>query len=328
MKIVLSVFLAIAIVGCVLFGIAYTGTNSQLTAAQTELKGAQDELVLAQSDLQNTEMELTTAKDSLANTEADLHNAKEAVTEKEIQLADAKLELTDMTHRYDNAVADKAGFLRDYSALRETIYRRLGIDTDSQRYITPQDLSVMLQVASVAGAFSTNADEMWRDYQRMYQWVVDNILYYGDTNLPVLPETPDGPLEWMAEYWKMPSETIADSSGDCEDMSNLLASMILNYNNDAYAAWVIIIHNQDSGHAAVAIPVIGGKLVIFDPAGNYYSGMSLGYVQSATTSSAISTWLAHWADQMPGAQVTAVYSNDFFLEFASTQAFIQWANDR
>jgi hypothetical protein len=168
---------------------------------------------------------------------------------------------------------------------------------------------------------------MWNDYRRMHNWVINNILYYADTGLPILPETPDGDLDWMAEYWKMPSETLTDGSGDCEDMSNLLASMMLSYNHEDFAVWVLVIHNEDSGHAAVALPVTGDKLVIFDPAGDYYSGWTTGSVQSLSTSGAVNTWLSYWEPQMPGAQITSAYSYDFHREFDTTQEFIQWAND-
>jgi hypothetical protein len=335
MKIVLSVFLAIAIVGCVLFGIAYVSTNSQLTTAQTDLANAKTDLLTKQTELVEVYADLTTARDylsevedSLATTKAELHTANENLTEKELQLADTKLELMDMTRDYDSAIAYNNREAKAYADLRETIYQKLGIDSDSEQYITPNDLSVMLQVASVAGAFSPDANERWNDYQRMYDWVVNNITYSTDTGLPILPETPDGKLDWLAEYWKMPSETISDTYGDCEDMANLLASMILNYTGERYDVLLVIIRNQDSGHVAVALPVTGGELAILDPAGNYYSGMSFGDLQSSTTSSAISTWLSHWSDQMPGAQITAVYSTNLYQEFNSTQEFIQWTADR
>jgi Skp family chaperone for outer membrane proteins len=336
MKIVLSVLLAIAVIGCILFGVAFSSTQSdlnqtktQLTAAQAELTDTQTQLSGVNTKLAQTQKDLTNTEAKLTDTQADLHTANEDLSAAKTDLAKTKFSLTDVTHQLDTAKAYNTQMSNSYAGLRETIYQKLGKGTDSEKYFTPKDPVVVAKAREIAGAFSTEGTEMWRDYQQMYQWVVNNIEYYADTNLPLLPATPDGELKWLAEYWKTPAETLADGSGDCEDMANLLASLLLSYNNGDFAVWAVIIHdNEGNGHAAVALPVKGDRLVIYDPAGNYYSGHTLGYVQSDSISGAVSTWLAHWSDQLPGVKITAVYSNDFYKEFTGTNDFIDWAVNR
>jgi hypothetical protein len=43
---------------------------------------------------------------------------------------------------------------------------------------------------------------------------------------------------------------------------------------------------------------------------------------------AVSDWLSHWSEDMPGAEITAAFSDDFYMEFSTTQEFIDWAIDR
>ena len=110
-------------------------------------------------------------------------------------------------------------------------------------------------------------------------------------------------------------------------MANLLVSLMFNYNNQEFAVWLVEIHNDDSGHMAVAFPVAGGKLTILDPAGYYYTGYYTGTLQSERISTAVNNWLIHWADEMPGAEITAAFSYNFYEEFSKAQTFIQWAMD-
>jgi hypothetical protein len=336
MKIVLSVLMAIAVIGCILFGVAFTSaqsslsqTRTQLTAAQTDLTGAQTQLANANTQLIQTKKDLTDTEAELTDTQADLHITNENLTATETELTQTKFTLTDVSHQLDTANLYNTQMSDAYAGLRETIYQKLGRVDDSEKFITPKDPAVIAKTREIAGAFSAEGTERWRDYLRIYNWVVDNVVYSSDTNLPILPDTPDGGLEWLAEYWKMPSETLQDLTGDCEDMANLLASLMSGYANEQYAVWAVIIRdNEGNGHVALAYPVTGNKLTILDPAGNYYTGYYTGTLQSDSISIAVSTWLAHWSDQMPGVKITAAYSDDFYKEFTGTQEFIQWAIDK
>jgi hypothetical protein len=335
MKIVLSVLLAIAVIGCFIFGAAFTSTRNDLNQAETQLATVHTELTDTKNRLAgvNTELaqiqaDFADTKTDLTKTQADLRTASEELSATESELSTTKFSLIDVTTERDTALAKNVAFTADYSSLRDQINTKAGQGKHAQLYFSPNDPDVAAKTLAVAGVFSQNNNEFWADYQRLYQWVVDNIEYNYDTNIPFMPTGVNGNIKWFADYWKMPSETLADTRGDCEDMAFLLASMLLSYDAERYNVWTIEIQNSENGHMAVAQPVSGGNLVILDPAGKYYSGMNTRYIQSNNIAAAINTWLAHWANEMPGAMVTAVYSNTFYKEFAGTQEFIQWATAR
>ena len=157
--------------------------------------------------------------------------------------------------------------------------------------------------------------------------MVNNIEYSDDSYLPYLPPLPQGSLVWMQECWRMPEETLEDEAGDCEDMALLLASLMLGYNQHTYGVWAIEISNEDSGHLAVAFPVAGDKLTILDPAGNYYTGYPSGQLRSNDINRAINDWLSHWAQSMPGAEISFVFSDDLYEQFSNTDEFINWCKE-
>ena len=213
-----------------------------------------------------------------------------------------------------------------YSGIRDEVNRRLGESEDKKLFFTPDDAAVATRVQLVTGGFSDDVNERWADYRRMYDWVVDNIKYNSDSRLPYLPSA-NGSLSWHMDYWRTPNETLEDEVGDCEDMATLLASMKLNYTSSAgYPCWCITWVSDDSGHAAVAFPVQGGKLTILDPSGKYYTGTpsSLG---SEDVSTAVADWLAHCQPE-PGIRVSGVFSDTVYETFATTAEFVQWALDQ
>jgi hypothetical protein len=321
MKILLSVLLAVAVLGCLALGVSYSavqGTVNEnanaLKAAETRLSGVEVELAAAQSELQ-------TVRDQLSTTETQLTTA-------EAKLLAAESKVGDVAAQLESVNQQSARVNDAYTALREEINTRMGWDEDSERIITPNDPAVAEKVLEVVGTFSDDWDIVWQDYQKMYQWVEDNIEYMHDTNMPILPETPDGDIVWNAEYWKLPSETLEDGSGDCEDIAGLLASMILNYNHQDYGVWAVVIHNETDGHVAVAIPVVDNKLAILDPPLHYYTGINKGHVTQINVYDAVDDWLATWQEDMPNSVITAAFSYDFYKEFQSTQEFIDWASDK
>ena len=319
MKIVLSVFLGIAIIGCVVFGIGFSGAQGSLNKTKAQLETTQTELAGTQAELTNAQTELSNAQVELQDTEAQL-----AVIASELENTQSKL--NEMTAQVEAVNESSAVFYDSYTALRQEINVKLGLNADCELIVTPDDPTVATRVKAVAGNFSSDWDEVWRDYQRMYQWVVDNIEYSYDSPLPRLPESPDGALTWMSEYWKLPSETLDDKVGDCEDMAGLLASMMSNYNDREYRVWAVVIRdNNGDGHVAVVLPVVDNQIAIFDPAGNYYSGQSTGSVQSYDIYKALRDWLSYWSSDMPGAKITEAFSYDFYHEFTETQEFIDWA---
>jgi hypothetical protein len=216
--------------------------------------------------------------------------------------------------------------LSDYDGIRKAVNERLG-HVDRKLFITPLDESIGAEVDEIAGSLSGNVEEMWADYYRLYDWVVANVMYSFDSRLPILPDlpcnfTPELML-WKADYWRLPSETLAERTGDCEDMATLLASMILNYTGGKYECWVIMWTSGGGGHAAVAIPSAGGTLTVLDPVGQYATGLG----RHLSVSLAVNEWLGNWPS-VSGVYVSGVLSDTEGRVFASTDEFIQWATAR
>jgi hypothetical protein len=328
MKIILSVLLVIAFAGCLLFGIAFSATQTEVNKVRTELESSQAQLTSVQTELGDTNVKLARVQQDLTDSKTTLNTTVKELTATEAELTKTKYNLTDTTHKLDTSLSYNAEMADNYATLRQSINEKTGTGEDSEKYITPKDPLVAALARQIAGSFSEDATERWLDYQRMYDWVVDNIKYNYDTKIPLLPALPGDEIEWFAEYWKTPAETLEDGTGDCEDMANLLASLMLSYNNQIYDVYLIVIENDSSGHIAVAYPVKGDKLTILDPAGNYYTGYSYRSLASDDISVAISDWLAHWSSQMPGAVITTAYSIGFNQDFSGTQDFIKWARNR
>jgi transglutaminase-like putative cysteine protease len=121
------------------------------------------------------------------------------------------------------------------------------------------------------------------------------------------------------------NETLDLKRGDCEDQAILLCSMIRCYTNESYATACVWITGSYAAHVGVQIPVAGDKLVIFDPAGNYYSKDLLGNIVFNDISVEIDNWLNYWKSTI-GSDISVyrVFSDYIDLTFASTSEYLSW----
>ena len=116
-----------------------------------------------------------------------------------------------------------------------------------------------------------------------------------------------------------------DRAGDCEDASLLLASMLANYNEGRLEVWIIGVQNENRRHIAVAYPVEGGLITILDPSGNYYTWhYSWSELRAYDVAVVIRYWLRDWEPVMPGAEVYAIFSDQFYMPFSGTEEFVNW----
>ena len=75
-------------------------------------------------------------------------------------------------------------------------------------------------------------------FDDMRDWVADNIEYKSDEE------------RWGKDYWQTPEETLSYSTGDCEDFSTLLCSLLRAYGIDAEQVYVALgINDEEYGHA-------------------------------------------------------------------------------
>ena len=228
----------------------------------------------------------------------------------------------------DRLEAEKARILDSYADMRGQIDLRLGLGQDCQRFLNPDDPEISALVQEITGGYSET--EFWRDYQKIYRWIMQNIEYSNDSPIPVLPESVNGALDWGKDFWRMPAETVRDGVGDCEDMASLLTSMLLNYNQRNFSVWIVGIRNfspSPRAHVAVALPLQKNQLAIFDTATRYYTPFSkLGGFGSQDVPLAIDHWLDHLGDRVPDAQVYVAYSEDFYQEFSGNEEFMDWVS--
>lgn len=296
----------------------------QLDTTETQLDTTKTELEITKTQLDTTKIELEIAIAQLDTTRAQLEVTKTQLNTTEMQLDTTKAQL-------EAEESKRLQMLNNYSDLRKEISLRLGNGQDCQGFITPDDPEVSAKVLEITGGYAQDVDEFWRDYQRLYQWVTKNIKYTTDSYTPILPELMDGTLAWKQEFWRMPTETLKDKAGDCEDMAVLLASMLSNYNEGSFAVWAVGIQTsvpEYKGHLAVAFPVEGNQLTILDPAGSYYTGDYSGGLRAYDVAVAVNKWLSHQAKDMPGAQIFMAFSDEFYREFSSTEEFIRWVKER
>jgi len=244
------------------------------------------------------------------------------------QLNDITAQLNAVQPGMDSLKAERDRVVSGYANLREQINLRLGIGQDSQSFITPDDPEISAKVQGITGGYSE--EKLWKDYARLSQWTMRNIKYSLDSPVPLLPESVDGTLEWGKDFWRTPIETIRDGTGDCEDISLLLTSMLLNYNQRRFPVCVVGVKTtgpEPRAHVAVAILSENNQLSIFDIVGRYYTPFStVGGFGSQDVPLALDHWLNHIKEEMPGAQIYVVFSENFYKEFSGNEEFIDWVS--
>jgi hypothetical protein len=201
---------------------------------------------------------------------------------------------------------------------------------DISVFVTSNDSSVQQVTNQITGGWSNQSDwnEYWTDIKALYNWVVNNVAYRSDGLFPLLPSSLPGEVDYITEMWQFPNETLSLEKGDCEDMAILLCSMIRCYSQE-HQVECILITSSYAGHAAVQIPVSGGKIAILDPAGHYYTSDVLGNLVSKDISTEINKWLNHWKPQMgTDVRVYRVFADYMDQTFASTDEYISWMDSR
>jgi len=292
----------------------------------TSLKGQYDELTTNYISLQKYQ-DLQT---NYTNLEAQYGSLQSNYTILQTDYATLQAQYNSLQSLYDNLQAEYNDYVTAYQRLRDEINHRWN-EQNLELFITPEDSSVDSLVVSITGGWSNTSDwnEYWDDSKAMYDWVVGNIEYRSDGLYPMLPYDPSGSIDYWSEMFQFPNETIDLEKGDCEDMAILLCSMIRNYNDMQYWTECIGITNYTSGHLAVQIPVADDKLVIFDPAGGYYSSDFWGDIVFNDISTEINNWLDHWKPTMGNdVYVYLVFSDYIHETFTSTSEYITWMYSR
>ncbi|MFC2033049.1 transglutaminase-like domain-containing protein [Chloroflexota bacterium] len=239
-------------------------------------------------------------------------------------------EETDVTYPIYEPGSTAEKWQSNYSDIRTQIYLRLGTGPDAMLFITPDEPEITKLVQEITGGYSE--EFFWKDYIKMYRWILINIDYTLDSPLPILPESLDSTVDdlyWESDFWRLPVETLSAGKGDCEDMANLLVSMVLNYNQRKFPIWIIGARTENpyaKAHLAVAIPLQGAHFAIFDISGRYYTPFEeMGGFGSLYFPNALEQWLKHLErTNMFESEIYVAHSEDFYTEFSGNEDFLEW----
>jgi hypothetical protein len=105
-------------------------------------------------------------------------------------------------------------------------------------YITPLEVKVMAAEDNVI----RSKFPLLPNWIALRDWVGNNIEYSYDTN-----------AHGQSDFWQLPQETLALGTGDCEDFSILLCSLLRANGWSANDVYVVIGESGDSCHAWVKI---------------------------------------------------------------------------
>jgi len=109
-------------------------------------------------------------------------------------------------------------------------------ESEFKSYITPECPWVQGTLQGILGASPYELSRVGFDDIR--DWVATKIDYMPDEK------------RWGEDYWQTPEETLSYRTGDCEDFSTLLCSLLRAYGIDAERVYVALgIVDEEYGHA-------------------------------------------------------------------------------
>lgn len=226
------------------------------------------------------------------------------------------------------------GFVDSYKRLKENSDQRL-MQGDLRSLVTPNDPEIVNLAYNITGKIGNASDPEtdWKNIKALYDWVNTNIEYREDGLYPALPDNPTKTselnLQMTDQMAQLPNETLSIRMGDCEDIANLLTSLIRAYYNNRFLVENIWITGENAGHVAVLIPFDGEKIVVMDPIRDYYSHDTLGNIWVNTISTEIYNWMNIWRPSLGNdVHVYRVYSDYMDRFFNGTEEYINWMYNR
>ena len=136
-------------------------------------------------------------------------------------------------------------------------------ESEFNSYITPECPSVTEALSNIVGDSPYELSQVGFDNIR--DWVAINIDYISDEK------------RWGKDYWQTPAETLSYRTGDCEDFSILLCTLLRSYGIDAESVYVALgVDDGDDGHAFLLE--------------NWYHDGEWRRVESQSSSTQLSSW--------------------------------------
>lgn len=205
-------------------------------------------------------------------------------TEVYIELQAKYQKLLETARLLNSSLEAVVGMLRKYCCIPEVL-----------PYVLSKDEVLSLKWYMVLAGVDLQ-DEL-ASIEHVYNWVVSNIDYSLDPIVPmprhnatciILGNESYCYYEFreIRDYVQSPLLTILRRSGDCEDHAVLVYAMLTYYfrylQGRNYTLWIAVLELVDgSRHAAVFIPVYGGRLIIVDTSKHYLSNTSAVLEKSA-----------------------------------------------
>lgn len=223
---------------------------------------------------------------------------------------------------------------KEFSELDEGFYNyrngvelRWGLKEDAMEFVTPSDPAVVNKTKEILKS-SYDGVLTADDVHALYAWTRDKVWnhsgYNNDTPIvspsyynPVTNEYVSGNIRW--DNFLYPNETLECGKGDCEDWANLLLSMFRAEQNNSKAVNFEINFTDKTGHVAVVVKNELGNACILDPTGDYISSAY------RRIDDEVGIYGAQWPkSNLVISNIYAIYSNNVYREFNSTQEFFTW----
>jgi len=316
----ISIFAAGLIVAGVFSGVLILGYQSQIGLLESELSQLEAEHETLQgsysqksdeyNNLNSLYVSVQGQRDSLQGSLANLQS------EMNTNMGYMKEASTDLMELYDQ--------LKSYCNLEDSF----------PRVLSSEELD---KIGSTVTQLTNPSKDTWYNYQRLWDYVDDNIAYVYDTEFPYISAyryiIVDGvrcftelTVETCTDYYQTPGFTLEYKQGDCDDQAILLYGMMRYYlrhiYGTVYSSYIAQIGFTDGdAHLALFMPVQGGKICILDPAGNYATEQ-YGDLTSKTPLSELQSYADHWSSEHVIESIKLYWVNDldgsFSVKFEGT----------
>jgi len=274
---------------------SYRELNSQyinLNHSYHELQSGYKSLNTRYRELQ---VNCTLLRNNYEKLQAEYDNLSKQYTSLSLAHSNLQRKYTSLKDEYQNLQSRYNTLQLNYNTLRN-YYLTLSHDVESLSgylmsisfipwaFKRALNINEVLKVKKAVLKADISSSDIWSSIEKIYKWIVNNIKYVHDVNIPYLELTYVNVdkdkyvcrinVKSYQNYIQTPAETIELRQGDCDDQAILAYAMIKFYERYIYGKEYLLYiayirFNDGSAHLAVFLPVQGGKLTIIDPAGKY-----------------------------------------------------------
>jgi len=228
------------------------------------------------------------------------------------ELEDAHSDTTSNYKSLSNEVRELCEVLISYSFVPEAFRRVLN------------DGEVQMTSDAVSSATGSSQD-FWPSVENIYDYIVSNIRYVNDIEMPYLSAYRQVKLEGFdyitgftvttyKNYVQTPGLTLEVNQGDCDDQAVLAYAMIKYYMKRIHMTEYILYiarleFSNGDAHLAVFQPVQEGQLCIIDPAGKYLTSR-WGSIASEEALPELRAYSDYWLGSAGGISHIELYDVD------------------